>query len=510
MNKWTEGIQSDEIPSLPRSLLRLPIMRATPPALDSALKIFARFFDLIHQPITIIDHRGRFVYYNQESVEIDGYRGPPPLGQHVLEVYTRLTEDKSTMLDALKNGTEYIGNYQVYYNQEGKPVDYQHTTVPLYDDDGQILGVIEIGRDLFSFRRLQQQVVDLNRLLYDGSRQGGVNIVTGNKGMRALMRKARRLAQNGAPVMIVGETGTGKELFARLVHESSPRADKPFIALNCGALPIPLIESSLFGTVKGAFTGAENSKGYLEIADGGTLFLDELNAMPFDLQSRLLRFLQEKTYWKLGASRPSHADVRIVAAMNEPPVQLIRERRLRADLFYRLCVGILALPPLRERLDDIEPLALHFIEKHSALANHAVHGLGAAALETLRRRPWPGNVRMLENVIVRSLTSQETAGPLEAIAEDDEGLFGPGCTPLDLSGTSEAGAPPAPVALDGGLCAQVEALERRLIIEALNQAEGTVSRAAAALQISRTTLHSKIARYGIRVGVVSGATGERM
>jgi arginine utilization regulatory protein len=471
-------------------------MSAPNPALASALKIFARFFDLIHQPITITDRDGRFIYYNQECVEIDGYRGEPPLGKHVLEVYTRLAEDKSTMLDALKNGTEYIGNYQVYYNQEGKPVDYQHTTVPLYDDGGAVMGVIEIGRDLSSFRQLQQQVVDLNRLLYDGSRRGGVSIVTGNKGMRALMRKARRLAQHDAPVMIVGETGTGKELFARLVHESSPRADKPFIALNCGALPAPLIESSLFGTVKGAFTGAENSKGYLEIADGGTLFLDELNAMPFDMQSRLLRFLQEKNYWKLGASRTSHADVRIVAALNESPTQLLREKRLRADLFYRLCVGTLALPPLGQRLDDIEPLALHFIEKHSALAHHAIHGIEQTALEALKRKSWPGNVRMLENVIVRSLTAQETPGLLSVIAEDDAGFFD-----SDVERPAPAPAAPRP-AMAGGLVAQVEALERQLIVDALNQAQGTVSRAADLLQISRTTLHSKISRYGIRVGVV--------
>jgi len=470
------------------------------PALASALSLFSRFFDLIHQPITIIDRQGRFVYYNQESADIDGYRGPLPLGQHVLEVYPRLAEEKSTMLDALKNGSEYIGNFQVYYNQDAKPVDFQHTTVPLYDEAHRIIGVIEIGRDLSDFRRLQQQVVALNRLLYDGNRHDSVNIVTGNKTMRALIRKARRLAQNSAPVMIVGETGTGKELFARLVHESSPRADKPFIALNCGALPASLIESALFGTVKGAFTGAENSKGYLEIADGGTLFLDELSAMPFDLQSRLLRFLQEKTYWKLGSSRASSADVRIVAALNEPPSQLIRDKRLRADLFYRLCVGILSLPPLRERPDDIEPLTLHFIEKHSALTNHAIHGLSEAALAALRRKPWPGNVRMLENVIVRSLTAQEAPGPLAAIAEDEEEW-------LDLSVSPPAPAPALPVrpsvsVLAGGLTAQVEALERQLIVGALNQAEGKVSRAAELLQISRTTLHSKIARHGIHIGVV--------
>jgi len=466
--------------------------------LERALKIFSRFFDLIHQPITIINKEGKFIYYNHESAEIDNYGNQNALGKRVLEVYNHLKEENSTMLDALKNGAEYIGNYQIYYNFKGKAVDYQHTTIPLYSSQGEIEGVIEIGRDLSDVRRLQQQVVELNQLLYSDQQQHCHDIVTNSKVMVSLINKAKKLAQNNAPVVIVGETGTGKELFAKLVHKSSKRADKPFIALNCGALPVPLIERSLFGSVKGAFTGAENSKGYLEIANGGTLFLDEMNSMPIEMQNKLLRFLQDKTFWKLGGSQEQHSDVRIIAAMNEPPAQLIKEKRLRVDLFYRLCVGILALPPLSARSDDIEPLTLHFIEKHQGIAAYRIHGISESALSVLKSKTWPGNVRMLENVIVRSMALQEHDGTLDSIASDEE-VFEIKSLPI----LQVQPVMPEVQAQGGSLIEQVENLERKLIIQALNQAHGRVSQAARVLNLSRTTLHSKIKKYQIQMGVVA-------
>jgi arginine utilization regulatory protein len=473
-------------------------MTALSPELKNGLQLFSRFFDLIHQPITIINKEGKFIYYNNESAEIDSYRDQPALGKHMLEVYTRLNEEKSTMLDALKNGVEYVGNYQVYYNFNGQAVDYQHTTVPLYGSDGQIEGVIEIGRDLSHVRHLQQQVVELNQLLYSDSAQDMHAIVSHSQSMQQLIHKAKKMARNDAPVVIVGETGTGKELFAHLVHQSSPRAAQPFIALNCGALPLPLIESSLFGTVKGAFTGAENRKGYLEIADGGTLFLDEMQAMPLEMQSKLLRFLQDKTFWKLGGSQEQRSNVRIIAALNESPTRLVQEKRLRADLYYRLCVGILSIPPLRARLDDIEPMALHFIEKHSAMVGQRIHGISDASLAQLSAKAWPGNVRMLENVIVRSMMLQEHGGVLDSIASDED-LFDSQSLPLTVAHP----APPA-VLTAGSLTEQVEQLERALIVQALNHAGGCVSAAALELNISRTTLHSKIKKYKIQLGVLEG------
>lgn len=270
-------------------------------------------------------------------------------------------------------------------------------------------------------RRLQEQVVELNQLLYADHHEKHHAIITENPEMLSNIAKAKRLAASNIPVTIVGETGTGKELFSRLIHQCSKRANKPFIALNCGALPPTLIESTLFGTVRGAYTGAENSQGYLELANGGTLFLDELNAMPIEMQSKLLRFLQDKTFWRLGGQQQLHSDVRIVAAMNEAPVKLIQQERLRADLFYRLSVGMLTLPPLRARPEDIPLLANYFIDKYRNDVPQDIHGLSETARADLLNHAWPGNVRMLENAIVRSMIMQEKDGLLKHIIfEQDE------------------------------------------------------------------------------------------
>lgn len=460
------------------------------PELQYALEMFSRFFDLIHQPLAIINRDGEYVYYNQESADLDGYTVEQALGHHMLDVYPKMKESQSTMLHSLKQGVEYIGHYQVYYNAKGQAVDYQHTTAPLYARNGEMVGVIEIGRNMSSVRRLQEQVVELNQLLYSNQAENTHDIITENPAMLALIDKAKRLAVNDIPVVIVGETGTGKELFARLIHRCSKRVNKPFIALNCGALPSTLIESTLFGTVKGAFTGAENSQGYLELADGGTLFLDELNAMPIEMQSKLLRFLQDKSFWKLGGNHELHSNVRIVAAMNESPTQLIKHNRMRADLFYRLGVGMLALPPLSTRPEDILLLSRYFIDKYRDDVEHDIQGISENACGILLKRAWPGNVRMLENTIVRSMIMQEHDGPLENIAYDEEcpELFPENAAPI----TEEQPMSARTFECDGDLVSQVAYFEQQLITKALNQANSNVAEAAKRLGISRTTLHYKI------------------
>lgn len=475
-------------------------MPAIDPELQRALAMFNRFFDLIHQPLAVINHEGKYVYYNQESADLDGYTIDQALGRHMLDVYPQMKENQSTMLTSLRKGVEYIGHYQIYTNAKGQAVDYQHTTSPLYSSNGNVIGAIEVGRNLSGVRRLQEQVVELNKLLYSREQEQNHIIITENPGMLALIEKAKRLAASDVPVMIVGETGTGKELFARLVHRYSKRAKCPFIALNCGALPATLIESTLFGTVKGAFTGAENNQGYLELADGGTLFLDELNAMPPDMQSKLLRFLQDKTFWKLGGNRELRSDVRIIAAMNASPARLIEEGKLRSDLFYRLSIGMLQLPSLEERPDDVLLLSRYFIDKYRNEMTHDIQGLGECGAKMLLRHAWPGNVRMLENTLVRSMIMQESDGPLENIIFEDESP--------ELNPTEPSSAVPQthlvsdPQSDSTDLITQVENFEQQLIREAINRAGGRIAEAARQLGISRTTLHYKVKKYGIRLGVL--------
>ncbi|QHM73826.1 sigma-54 interaction domain-containing protein [Mixta intestinalis] len=475
-------------------------MASTNRELAAALKMFSRFFDLIHQPLAVINERGEYVYYNQESADLDGYTIERAMGKHLLDVYPTMKESQSTMLSSLKNGEEFIGHYQIYYNARGQAVDYQHSTAPLYNSQGEMVGVIEIGRDMSGVRRLQQQVVELNSLLYADRHEKHHAIVTENPEMLSNIEKGKRMAASAIPVTIVGETGTGKELFSRLIHQYSPRADKPFIALNCGALPPTLIESTLFGSVRGAFTGAENSQGYLELANGGTLFLDELNAMPMEMQSKLLRFLQEKTFWKLGGQHQQSSDVRIVAAMNEAPLELIQKGRLRADLFYRLSVGMLTLPPLSKRPEDIPLLANYFIDKYRNDVPQEIYGLSEKARLALVNHPWPGNVRMLENAIVRSMVMQEEDGPLKTIVFEEDSGF-------DLNNEEpETNRPPAAAMYEakGSLEARVAQYEKSLIEAALDSYQGNIAAAARSLNISRTTLQYKVRKYGIRFGVIHG------
>ncbi len=472
------------------------------PELLQSLEIFKHFFDLIHQPMAIIDKEGKYIYYNQESAELDGYPQDKAIGKPLLKVYPNLQKEDSTMLKALLEGKEYLDNYQCYYNHVGKVVDYLHTTVPLYNHNKQIIGAIEIGRNLSNVRQLQDQVFKLNSRLYHSKEQSLPEIVFVSQKMQSVIDQTNILGANDVPVLIVGETGTGKELFAHLIHQTSDRRDKAFISLNCSALPTTLIESTLFGTVKGAFTGAENRQGYLELANGGTLFLDELNAMPLEMQSKLLRFLQEKTYWRLGGNKELHSDVRIVAAMNESPTDLLKNGRLRSDLFYRLNVGLIKLPALRERTDDIPVLARYFIDKHQDEIKVTISGISKHALKQLMSAPWPGNVRMLENAIVRSMVLQNDPGELQHIVLDEE-LFeiesphqqADVMTKIDDSVTN--------FSRFRDLTTQVENYERQLIIDALNQANGKIINAAKLLNVSRTTLQYKVKKYHIQMGVMN-------
>ena len=467
------------------------------PELLQALEIFKHFFDLIHQPMAIIDKEGKYIYYNQESAELDGYTMEQAIGKPMLKVYPNLKKEDSTMLQAL-HGKEYQDTYQTYYNHVGKLVDYQHTTVPLYNHNKEIIGAVEIGRNISNVRQLQDQVFRLNRKLYHNKEQPLPEIVFASKKMQEVIDQTNILGSNDVPVLIVGETGTGKELFARLIHQTSQRRDKAFISLNCSALPTTLIESTLFGTVKGAFTGAENRQGYLELANGGTLFLDELNAMPLEMQSKLLRFLQEKTYWSLGGNKEKYADVRIVAAMNESPAELLKSGKMRSDLFYRLNVGLIKLPALRERQEDIPVLARYFIDKHKTDVNMVISGISEHALQQLMSAPWPGNVRMLENAIVRSMVLQNEPGELQQIVLDDE-LFD---LPSPSSQEEAKLEKPNIKEITGNLIEQVEHYEKQLIIDALNQANGKIITAAKLLNVSRTTLQYKVKKYNIQMGVI--------
>ncbi len=315
----------------------------------------------------------------------------------------------------------------------------------------------------------------------------GLSMIGTNSKMRRIYQLVEKVAPTDSTVLITGETGTGKELIAQAIHEASPRAKGPFIKINCAAIPETLMESELFGYEKGAFTGAATSKpGRFELADGGTLFLDEIGEMSTEMQVKLLRVLQDGTFERVGGLRTLKVNVRLVTATNRDLEKEVKEGGFREDLFYRLNVVPVALPPVRDRRDDIPQLIAYFINKFSERMKKPVPKLSPDALELLAQYPWPGNIRQLENVIERLIVmndGHEIIGdqlPEEILEFEEERALGPGASLKEQ--VKEA----------------TRRIEKKAIEEALIETENNVTRAAKKLNISRKGLQLKMKELGIR------------
>lgn len=325
-----------------------------------------------------------------------------------------------------------------------------------------------------------------NRFLRQEVEQGWRGFIGTSPAMQQIYTQIQQVAATKTSVLIQGETGTGKELVARAIHNASPRAKSLFVSINCAAIPAEILESELFGYSKGAFTGANKERiGKFELADGGTLFLDEITEMDINLQAKLLRVLQERTLERLGSNRTIAVDVRVIAASNRNPRQAIVEQKLREDLFYRLNVFTIALPPLRERREDILPLAQFFLEKHARDFGFSFHGIETDAQDCLTAYNWPGNVRELENMMERAivLSGGKTIGighlPVDVLEDNQTN----GTQPLSHTDTST------------GLVQQVEQLEKQLIQQALTKTGDNKAKAAQLLEISERSLWYKIKKY---------------
>ncbi|MFZ5587500.1 MAG: sigma-54-dependent transcriptional regulator [Thermodesulfobacteriota bacterium] len=332
-------------------------------------------------------------------------------------------------------------------------------------------------------RRLMAQ----NRLLKeDARRAGGFGHIIGDcRAMRSVFAVVAKVAATKATVLITGESGTGKELIARAIHDQSPRAEEPFVAVNCMALTETLLESELFGHEKGSFTGASaRRKGRFELADKGTLFLDEVGEIAPSLQVKLLRVLQERTFERVGGNQPISVDVRIVAATNRDLAAAVAQGRFREDLFYRLNVVRVELPPLRERKEDLPALVAHFVRRYAAEMGRAAPAVSPEAMALIYDYAWPGNVRELENALERAV-----------IMAGDE--IRPQDLPLEVSpAAAEPCSAPEPPS-DMGINQAVEDLERRMILRALQEANGVAAHAAEALGVTKSNLAYKMKKYGL-------------
>lgn len=320
------------------------------------------------------------------------------------------------------------------------------------------------------------------------SREQWSPLVGSSPAMMEVYKLVARVAMNKSTVLLQGESGTGKELIARAIHAYGPRRDKPFVPVNCGALPDTLLESEMFGYEKGAFTGAVATKvGLFESADGGTLFLDEIGDLGKDLQVKLLRVMQDHEVRRVGATTSTRVDVRIIAATNRDLEQLVKEGKFREDLYYRLKVVPIKLPSLAERREDIPMLVHHFLQKFAAMGNHTVHGLLPETMAILVRYRWPGNVRELENVIERAVSLSH--GPLLTPEDLPEGIRQEGGMGGELN-------PPLSEQVDEAYLT-LEEVEKRHVMRVLRETKGNKVKAAKILGIDRRTLYRMAERFGL-------------
>nr|WP_320048205.1 sigma-54 dependent transcriptional regulator [uncultured Desulfuromonas sp.] len=316
------------------------------------------------------------------------------------------------------------------------------------------------------------------------------NIIGTSMTMQQVFSRMQKVLHTDSSLLILGESGTGKELVAKAIHFNGPRKDQPFVPINCGAIPTDLLESELFGHIRGSFTGAiANKSGKFEQANGGTIFLDEIGTMPVHLQLKLLRVLQEQEVQPVGSNRNIKLDVRVISATNADLEQMIRDGHFREDLFYRLNVIPITLPPLRQRSEDIALLVRHFLQKSCRYMNRSMMPIESAALQVLENYDWPGNVRELENVIERTVAL--TDGPQITLQDLPPHITGSRMASIsgqDLFTLPEDGV---------DMPKQIQEIERRWITQAMELNQGVKSRAATMLGINRTTLVEKIKRLGL-------------
>ncbi|MFQ5580335.1 MAG: sigma-54 interaction domain-containing protein [Nitrospiria bacterium] len=370
---------------------------------------------------------------------------------------------------------------------DGQSTSKEYSAYPILGENGRVSRVIEFVHDLplIESRSLPENKTS-SALGEEGASFYGM--IGSSKKMRALFQLIRLVSPSSATILVYGKSGTGKERVARAIHSNSPRRNRPFVAIDCGALPETLLESELFGHVKGAFTGAiQNKKGLFEEAEGGTLFLDEIGDTSLVFQSKLLRALQEGEARPVGGNRSSKINVRMVAATNKSLKEAIAKKTFREDLYYRLAVMPIVIPPLHERLDDIPLLVEHFIKKYTARNRKGPMFLSGEAIELLKSMPWTGNVRELENVIERGVLVSPTPEitPESLLIEEEGGTASHIPSASLFSSTREA----------------LSKVERERIIDSLQRCNGNKSLAARSLGISRASLYNKLKRYQIPASI---------
>ncbi len=454
-------------------------------------KVINELVNAIDEGVHIVDADGKTIVYSSVMAELELTRREDVIGKSFEEVFSRIPQGESTMAMALYEKKATLNKEQTYLNQYGKEITTVNSTIPIVMGN-KVIAAMEIANDITDLKSMSNTILDLRggANLVD-KKEPGIrkytfdNIIGETEKIKKQIAIAKKAAASDATVFIYGETGTGKELFAQSVHYSAVRGKGPFLAQNCAALPESLLEGILFGTSKGGFTGAEDRAGLFEQANGGTLLLDEISAMPYELQSKLLRVLQEHYIRRVGGSKDIPVDVRIIATVNEPPEQLIARGDLRKDLYYRLSVINLNIPPLRERADDIETIAKGILNKKSKEIGKNIEGFTKDALIKLKDYAYPGNVRELENIIMSAVSLSEEKSFLdeediiinELKVSDDNGC-------INYNSQEET------------LDEFMYRTEKAIIEKVMTSKDNNISRTAEELGIKRQTLQHKLKKFG--------------
>ena len=488
------------------------------PGVDFGKVAFMELLCSMDLGVLMTDDKGIMIFYNDVQATIDNMDPADVLGKPITQVY-KYNNDSSTCMRVLKHGKPII-NYALSYSSDNANVGNTiHSVFPLFHH-GKIFATICFVKDYNILERTIPAFLSPrnNRQFADGTQYTFANIIGSDPGFVNAVKIAKMAGNSPSPVMIYGETGTGKELFAQAIHNFYYSNQGHYVDINCAAIPENLIEGLLFGTAKGAYTGAVDRAGLFEQANGGTLFLDEINSMPLNLQGKLLRVIQEKKMRRVGSLNTINLDVKIISSLNQSPRELIKSGAFRMDLFYRLGVIYIKLPALRHRRMDIEELGRHFLQKYNSQLDKSLENIAPEVIDFFWQYPWPGNVRELEHVIESAVNF---AGPQEHrlklehcyfanILEKEDTLEPAGSgEPASPAVTVSSEADPVadslfrnsdPVHLprDLNLAQALAELEKNMIVRALEQSRGNIAGAARLLGISRQLLGHKISKQGLR------------
>lgn len=435
--------------------------------------------DSIADGVFTVDSQRKITSFNRAAEEITGIKKEEAFGRHCWEVFrASICEKRCSLQETMQTGRPIVNQSIFIVNATGERLPVSISTAILKDEDGHVIGGVETFRDLTVVEELRKEL---------SGRHTFMDIISKSEEMQRLFGMLEQVAESDATILLEGESGTGKELFAKAIHSLSPRKKGPMITVNCGSLPDTLLESELFGYKAGAFTDAKKDKpGRLTLAEGGTLFLDEIGDISPALQVRLLRILQDKVYEPLGGTKPVKADVRIVAATNKHLESLVKEGKFREDLYYRIHVVKLVLPPLKNRKEDIPLLADHFIRKFSRFSGKEIEGLSPEVLPILMSHDFPGNIRELENIVEY------------ATVVCKNGLIGIEHLP-DYLGLPSQGMERGVSGVRRGKDLSWDDLEKTYIFEALRRNNWNRAVTAAQLGIHTTTLWRKIKRLHLEI-----------